>query len=103
MGRGGEFTNRVAEEIHHLGDLFLGLVRARHVAEGDLDLVFRQHPRPALAEGHGAPSAGAALHLAHEKNPQADENEKGEPVDQDLHQDRRFLRRSGIDHDVVVE
>ena len=43
-----------------------------------------QQPRAALAEAHGA--AAAALHLAHEENPHADQQQHREPGDQDAEQ-----------------
>ena len=40
----------IAQELDQLGHLFLGLVHARHVGEGDLVLVLVEHARAALAE-----------------------------------------------------
>ena len=82
----------ITQEFDHLRDLVLGLFHARHIGKGHLDLILAEHARFALAEGHGASTGSATLHLAHEKDPQADEDEQREPVDQNLHQNRRLLR-----------
>ena len=94
---------RVAQELDHLGDLLLGLLDTGDVGEGDLDLVLAEHAGAALAEGHRAPAAGAALHLAHEKDPHADQQQHREPGDEDLHQQGLLIRRLYLDLDVVVQ
>ena len=69
---------RVLQELDDLPELFLGLFHARDVLEGDLVRLLRDEPRARLAEGQrlGAP----ALHLAHEEDPHADEEEHGHPL-----------------------
>ncbi len=94
---------RVAQELDHLGDLLLGLLHAGDVGEGDLDLVLAEHARPALAEGHGAATACPTLHLAHEEDPHADQQQHREPGNEDLHQHRLLLGRPRLDLHVVVE
>ncbi len=84
---------RVLEEVDDLADLFLGFVDARDVGERDGDLVLVQQPRPALAERHRAAPAGAALHLAHEVHPDADQQQDRERRNEELHQERLPLRR----------
>ncbi len=61
-------------------DFFLGFLDAGHVIEGDLDGVFGHQAGPALAEGHGLAAAG--LHLAHEEDPDAHQDQHGQPGDQ---------------------
>jgi hypothetical protein len=50
-----------------------------------------EHARLALAEAEGAALA-AALHLAHEVDPHADQQQHRAPADQDAHQDGLALR-----------
>src|SRR5260370_33790102 len=53
----------IFHEIDDFYDFLLRLFDPRHVGESDVDLIFAQQARPALAEGHGAPPSGCALHL----------------------------------------
>jgi hypothetical protein len=93
----------IAQEIHHFGDLFLGLLGPGHVLEGHLDLILRKQPGAALAEGHGTSTARTALHLPHEEDPDPDQDQQREPVDQNLHQDGLLLGRRCLDDHVVVQ
>ena len=52
--------------------------------------------RPALAERHGAAAARAALRLAHEVHPDADQQQDRERRDEELHQERLPFRRCGL-------
>ena len=55
-----------------------------------------------LAEAHGA--AAAALHLAHEEDPHADQQQHREPGDQDAEQRRHVLvGRRGVDLHALVD
>ena len=72
---------RVLQELDDLPQLFLGLVHAGHVLEGDLVLLLRDEPGPRLAEGQRL--GAAALHLAHEEDPDADEEQHGHPLEHD--------------------
>ena len=90
---------RVAQELHDLLQLLLGLVDARHVLEGDAADLFRQQARLGLAEAHGL--AAAALHLAHEEDPDADQQQHREPGDQDLQERIYLLLRHGLDADAI--
>ncbi len=69
---------RVLQEVDDLADFFLGFLNARNVRERDGHLVLVQQPRAALAEGHGTSPARAALHLAHEIHPYADQQQDRE-------------------------
>ena len=53
---------------------------ASNVFERNLLLMCGQQPGPALAEGQGF--IAAALHLAHEKDPEADQEKEGGPRNQ---------------------
>ncbi|MNI40119.1 hypothetical protein D3C73_943240 [compost metagenome] len=76
---------RVAQEVDQFADFFLGLVAAGNVGEGDLDLVFALQLGARLAEGHRAlGTAATALHLPHDEQPEADDQDDR----QEIHQDR---------------
>ena len=72
----------LAEELDDLLELGLGLLDARHVLERHLMLVLGQQARLRLPEAHRL--TAAALHLADEEDPQANEQDQREPHDQDL-------------------
>ena len=91
----------ITQEVDHFLDFFLGLVGARHIGKGDGGVVLIQHARAALAEREG-PAPATALHLAHEEDPDADEQQHGEPRDEDLHQDRLLFLGLGIDLNAVL-
>ena len=76
---------RVAQVFDDLFQFLLGLVDAGDVVEGHAPQLFGQQARLGLAEAHGL--AAAALHLAHEENPHADEQQHREPVQQQ-HEER---------------
>src|SRR4029079_12037945 len=69
---------RIAQELDDLLELLLGLVDAGDVVEGDLARLLGQKLRLRLAEAHG-PAAPASLHPVHEEDPDAHEEEEGEP------------------------
>ena len=68
---------RVAQELDDLLEIFLGLVDAGHVLEGDAAMRLGQQLGLGLAEAHGA--AGAGLHLAHEEYPDAEDQHHRQP------------------------
>ena len=92
---------RVLQVLDDLLELLLGLVDAGDVLEGDAPDLFGQQPRAALAEAHRP--AAAALHLAHEENPHADQQQHREPRNQDAEQRGHVLvdRRGGDAHALV--
>src|ERR1700733_691956 len=65
----------IFQEIDDFDDFLLGLFDPRHIGKGNADLILAKEPCAALAEGHGPPAAGRALHLAHEVSPEANENQ----------------------------
>src|SRR3546814_2998861 len=71
---------RVAQELDDLLQLLLGLVYAGDVVEGYATDLLGQQARLRLAEAPGL--AAAALHLAHEEDPHADQQQHGQPGDQ---------------------
>ncbi|OPZ58328.1 MAG: hypothetical protein BWY87_01504 [Deltaproteobacteria bacterium ADurb.Bin510] len=86
------------EEFDDFLELFLGLVHAGHVGEGHLDAVLAHELGAAAAEAHGL--AAARLHLAHEEDPDADQQQHRHPRDQHRHVPGRVLGRLGRDFDL---
>ena len=87
---------RVAQEFDDLLQLFLGFIDAGDVVEGDAAMAFGEQLGAALAEAHRL--AAARLHLAHEEDPDADEQQHREPVHEDRQKRRRVrCRRSAND------
>ena len=86
------------------GDDFLKIVfrffDAGHVGKRDAMLVLGQQLRPALAERHRL--AAADLHLAHEKDPHADQQQHRKPIEQQNHVPRRIFFRLRGDLDFLV-
>ena len=68
------------QEIDDFLQLLLGLFYTRNIFKCDLLLMRRQQPRPAFAERKRL--VAAALHLAHEENPESDDEEKWSPGNQ---------------------
>ena len=91
---------RVLEEVHNLLDLFLGLVTAGHVGEGHCVGGLVQHAGLALAKAEG-PTLATALHLTHEVDPHANEQQHGPPADQQGHEHRAFFAGLDVELDVV--
>ena len=75
---------RVLQELDDLGNLLLGFLDACDVLESHGGLVRVEQAGAAAAEGHGtAPAAHAALHLAHEIQPDADQQQERQQVEQE--------------------
>ncbi len=92
---------RVLEELDDLLKLLLRLIDAGNIGEGDAAGLFGQKPRPRFAEAHGLAAAG--LHLPHEENPDADQEQHREPGDEHAPDGRRaILGRLGADAHVVL-
>ena len=92
---------RVLQVLDDLLEFLLRLVDAGDILEGDAADLLGQQPRAALAETHRP--AAAALHLAHEEDPDADQQQHREPRDQHAEQRRHVLvdRRGGDPHALV--
>ncbi len=93
---------RVLQEIDDFLDFFLRFVATRNVGESDLVVVLVEHARLALAEAEGTALA-APLHLAHEVDPDPDQQQHRAPADQQRHQERAFFARLDVELDVVVD
>jgi hypothetical protein len=86
----------IAQELDELGDLLLRLVAAGDVRERDGVVRLVEHAGLALAEAERA-AATAALHLAHEEDPHADQQQHREPRDEDLREEALLLLGLGLD------
>ena len=82
----------IAQEVDQLARLLPSPRPARDVGEGDLVLVLVEHARARLAERERA-AAPAALHLAHEEDPHADQQQHREPRHEDVHEQRGLFFR----------
>ncbi len=93
---------RVAQELDDLLQVFLGLVDAGDVLEGDAARRLGQKLGLRLAEAHRL--AGAALHLAGHVDPQAQEQEDRQDAGDDRQQPVVAVgRRLGGDRHVLLE
>ena len=91
-------------EKNGTGKTLLAKAIAGHVLERGLVLLLGEHACLALAEAHGtAAPAGAALHLAHEEYPHADQQQHREPVDENLQQQRLLFGRLAFDQHAILE
>ena len=87
---------RVLQVLDDFLKLLLCLIDAGDVLEGDAARLLGQKPGPRFAETHGL--AAPRLHLTHEENPHADQEQHGEPGNQDAQQARRVVvRRNRLD------
>src|SRR5206468_269760 len=93
---------RIAQEVDQLGDFLLGLLAARDVGERHGVGRLVEHPRARLAERERAATA-PALHLAHEEDPHADQQQHREPRHEDVHEERGLLLALRLDLDAVLE
>ena len=92
---------RVAQELDDLLEVFLGLVDAGDVLEGDAAVRLGEQLRLRLAEAERL--AAGPLHLAHEEDPHRQDEEHREPGDQ--HAEQRlaaFAGRLGGDRHALV-
>ncbi len=89
---------RFLEELDDLLELFLRFVDAGDVLERHLLLRAGRQLRLALAEREGL--VAAALHLAHEEDPEADQEQNGRPGIQQL-RPRALRRFFGRDQDAL--
>ena len=100
---------RFAQELDDLLQLFLGLIHAGHVLEGDLLLLHGKQAGPALAERQGL--IAAALHLPQHEEPQRRDHNDGSEVEQNrepgialriLHRDADLVVLKDLEHVRVV-
>jgi hypothetical protein len=92
----------IAQELDDLLQVFLGLVDAGNVLEGDAAMGLGEQLRLGLAEAHGL--AAGALDLARHEDPQADQEEDREPLGEERHEPRNLLaRRAGLDLHALVD
>ena len=91
----------VAQEFDDLLQILLGFVDARDVFKRHAAMRLGQKLGARLAEAHRL--AGAALHLAAEENPHADQRDERQPRHQERHEPRHLLlRRARGDGDTLA-
>ena len=88
------------QEVDDLRQLVLGFLAARHVLERGFLLVRREQLRAGLSERHRP--VPARLHLPHDEDPQADQEQDRRPL-QDDDEERAFARLFGRDLDVSLQ
>ncbi len=93
---------RIAQKIHQLGHFFLGFIATGHVGKRHAFLVFIQQARLAFTKRKRAILA-AALHLTHEEHPYANQQQHGEPVDKQGHQEGLLFFGTGFNLDTVLQ
>src|SRR5690606_28484225 len=93
---------RVSQEIDDFGYFGFCLIDTRDIRERDVHLVFTQEPCLALAERHRAASAAATLHLPHEVDPHAYEEQYRERTDEQLADQALGFRLLGGKANVVL-
>ena len=96
----GEFL-RVFQKCDDLFQFFLGLFDAGDIFKSDLPLRFGQQLGAALAERHGL--AAPHLHLAHEEDPDPDQQNQREPGDEYREPGEFFLFRLGVDRNLLLQ
>src|SRR5699024_5405953 len=84
---------RLRQELDQLLHFGLGFFDAGDVGKRDLDLVGGHHARLGFAKRHGATATATALHLPHEVNPHANQQDEREPGNQDLLEEGTLIRR----------
>ena len=92
----------IAQELDDLAHFLLRLVAAGDVGERDRIVGLVEDLRLALAEAERA-AASAALHLAHEEDPHADQEQHREPRDEDLREEALLLLGLRLDLDAVLD
>jgi hypothetical protein len=94
---------RIAQELDDFLEILLGFINAGHVGKGHPAMCLGQKLRLRLAKSHGA--AGAALHLAHEEDPDTEDEQDRQPGDQVSDQSVRTvdLRPCGDRHVAFVQ
>ena len=91
----------VAQELDDLLQILFGLVDAGDVLEGDAAMRLGQHFGARFAKAHRL--AGAALHLARQEHPHADQRDERQPGDQQRHEPRHIVAgRLRGDRDLAV-
>jgi hypothetical protein len=93
---------RVAQELDDFLEILLGLVDACNIVKGDTAGMLRQEFCLRLAKAHRL--AGSALHLAHEEDPDAKDDEHRQPGYEEGAEDRALRRWPRLDrHALFLE
>ena len=73
---------RILEVVHNFGHFFFGFIAACNIGKSDIVIRAVEHSGFRFAEAEST-ALSAALHLAHEENPHADEDQHREPRNKD--------------------
>jgi hypothetical protein len=90
----------VSEKLDNFNQFFFGLIDPRNVFKGHSFRLIRHQTGATFTKRKGLAPAG--LHLAHEKNPYADEYDHRKPGNQNRHIPRIFRRRFGADNNALL-
>ena len=82
----------VTQKVHQLLHVLFGLVASSHIGKCDAIGAFIQHAGTRLAETE-CTALATALHLPHEKHPDANQQQHREPGHKNAHQQGRLLTR----------
>ncbi|OIQ72941.1 hypothetical protein GALL_454250 [mine drainage metagenome] len=93
---------RILEEVDQFLDVLLGFVAPGDVGKSDGVGRFIEHAGTRLAKAERT-AASAALHLAHEVHPDADQQQHGEPGNEDLREEGLLLARRTDDVHTVLD
>ena len=93
---------RIAQELHDLLQVLLGLVDAGDVVEGDAAMRLRQKLRLGLADGHQTATALLAHGPAGQPDDNADHQRERQERQQQTTKQARLRRRLGFDHDALL-
>ena len=92
----------VAQKFNQLGNFFFCFIATGHIGKGRDVGGFVQHTCPAFAKGKSA-TAPAALHLPHEKYPDANQQQHREPGNKYAGPEGLFFGWFGFDFDAVLQ
>ena len=93
---------RILQKVHDFLHVLLGFIAPSDVRKTHFVGGFVKHAGLGFTKGEG--TAFAALHLAHEKDPHADQEQHREPAHENLLQERRFVFGLAVDlHPVLAE
>src|SRR6185437_411684 len=91
---------RFFQKLNDLLHFFFGFFNAGHIGERHLLPLFGGHSGAALHKRQGL--VPSDLHLTHEEKPEAEEEKKRSPRDEEGHVPGAFIRRFDFDSDILL-
>ena len=70
---------RISQEFYQFGNFFLGFLTTSHVRKGHIVIFMIKHSGLAFPKRESTTAATASLHLAHEKDPDSNQQQHREP------------------------